>query len=202
MKSAICKLVGVSRYSQGKHYSKQEVPEENGESYDNYERRTWRNRIHVTRDGYMYIPGNQIAEAVKIGAQYLSLKVKGKGNSTWTKNFRSGIMIIDGIKLPILAKDVPGEELFVPSNGQKGGGTRVPKIFPYVDEWVGIITAHIFDDSIIEEVFTEVLRCAGQLIGLGRYRPGVGGHYGRFGVESIEWRNEQQTMAAIGGVAS
>ena len=52
----------------------------------------------------------------------------------------------DGIVLPMLAADVPGEELFVPSNGVHGAGSRVPKVFPRIDSWEGEIMVYIFDD--------------------------------------------------------
>ena len=201
MKSAIVKLVGLSTYSQGKHYSENEVPKEKGESHDAYERRTWRNRMHVDKTGHVEIPGSQISNAIKDAAKYLALKVKGKGQATWTKNFRAGIMVPEGIQLPMFAETVPGEELFVPSNGVHGAGSRVPKVFPRIDAWEGEISVYIFDDSITEEVFTEVLKCAGQLVGIGRYRPANGGFYGRFRVESIAWMTEEQTMAAMGGAA-
>jgi hypothetical protein len=201
MKSAIVHLAGVSTYSQSKHYSEAEVPKEKGENADAYERRTWRYRMHVTNDGHVQIPGTQIGNAIKDAAQYLSLKVKGKGQATWTKNFRAGIMVPDGIVLPVLAKDVPGEELFVPANGKKGGGSRVPKVFPRIDDWGGEVIVYIFDDTITEEVFAEVLATAGKLVGIGRFRPANGGFYGRFHVESIQWLSEELTKQAMGKAA-
>jgi hypothetical protein len=43
------------------------------------------------------------------------------------------------------------------------------------------------DDTITEEVFKSHLQQAGQLIGIGRWRPRNNGMYGRFVVNSMTW---------------
>jgi hypothetical protein len=195
MKSAIVHLRGVSAYSQSKHY---EVPKLEKELSAAYEERTWRNRMHVTRDGFVEIPGPAFANCIKDAAKFLSIQIQGKGKATYTKHFEAGVMINDGIVLPIKAEDVDADRLFVPSDGQPGGGKRVIKFFPRIDSWEGEITVMIFDDIITPEVFRQVLVAAGQIIGIGRFRPRNRGHYGRFVVESIVWKDEAETLAALG----
>lgn len=46
----------------------------------------------------------------------------------------------------------------------------------------------ILDEIITEEVFREHLADAGSFIGIGRFRPRNNGFYGRFLVESVDWK--------------
>lgn len=195
MKSAKVTIEGVSPYSQSKHY---ETPKLNKELHADYEERTWRGRMHVTKSGHVEIPGTSLANAIKDAARYLSISVPGKGKSTYTKHFDAGIMVPVGIVLPVLAKDVEADRLFVPSDGKPGGGKRVIKFFPRIDEWGGTFTALVLDDIITPEVFKQVVVAAGQIIGLGRFRPRNRGFYGRFTVRQIEWLDDAATLAAMG----
>lgn len=184
MRTAICKIKSVSPYSQSKHHNTEKKDKEN---HDDYEKRTWRERCNTTDDGYLFIPPMAFSNCVKQAAKYLSISIPGEGKSKYTKHFESGVLVVEGVQLPIKKEDVKGEWLFVPSDGRRGGTTRVSKCFPYVPEWEGSIKFLIFDNKITKEVFARVLREAGMLIGIGRYRPSNWGYYGRFKVEDIKW---------------
>lgn len=199
MKSAIAELVGESPYSQSKHYDKIDVPELKGELHDAYEQRTWRNRMHITSDGYVEIPGPQFANAIKEAAKRMSIKIKGRGHATYTKPFEAGVMVTSGIKLPIKAADVKYDKMFVPADGKPGGPRRVNRYFPRIDEWTGFVTYYIFDDIITQDIFLKTLAMSGQLVGLGRFRPMNRGYYGRFSVKSLQWHEEEDTLQAISG---
>lgn len=80
-----------------------------------------------------------------------------------------------------------GDWVFVPSDGTAGSGRRVWKCYPMISQWTGEIDFYIADDTITEEVFTNVLRQAGQLIGVGRFRVRNRGNYGRFNVDEVIW---------------
>lgn len=199
MKIAIAHLVGCSPYSQSRHYDKEEVPRRRGELDDEYEKRTWRNRLHVTQDGRVEIPGSSFANAVKEAAKRLSIRMKGRGTATYTKSFEAGVMVIDSVILPNQASDVPSDRLFVPADGRPGGGRRVTKFFPRIDQWEGKVKFFVFDDVISEEVFRTVLSAAGQVVGIGRFRPQNRGFYGRFTVQSLAW--DDQSDAILAGAA-
>jgi hypothetical protein len=126
---------------------------------------------------------NCIAEIAK----YLSVQIQGKGKSTYTKHFEAGVMVLDGLKLPVKKDEVPGEWLFVPSDGKRGSGKRVDRCFPVVHEWKGDVQFHILDDVITPDVFEQHLKDAGNFIGIGRFRPRNNGYYGRFKVNKIKW---------------
>lgn len=134
MKMAIAHLESTSPYSQSRHYA-DDVPKLTKELPNAYEERTWRNRMHVDKEGHVQIPGPAFANCLKTAAKRLKLQVPGKGRVEFTKYFEAGVMCTDGITLDLKADDVPCDKLFVPSDGRPGGGKRVTKYFPRIDEW-------------------------------------------------------------------
>lgn len=199
MKIALVKLESNSPYSQSKHYDKEDVPKLEKELDDAYERRTWANRMHVTDDGRVFIPGMSFANSLKESAKRLSIKVKGQRNKTYTKSFEAGVMVPGDMVLSTLAKDVKPEKLFVPSDGQPGGGKRVKKYFPLITSWSGEIAFHVFDDLITDDIFITVLENAGLLVGIGRFRPQNRGYYGRFVIKDVQWLQGKEAIAAASG---
>lgn len=185
MKTALCKLMSNGPYSQGRHYKVEKLPKELDGAY---EERTWRERCHTNQDGYIIIPPMVFANSLKEAAKYLSLPIPGEARKTFTKHFEAGVMVNEPITLPIKQEDVEPEWLFVPSNGQRGGGTRVEKCFPLIREWKGSVLFYILDDIIVKDAFEQVLRASGNLIGIGRFRPRNLGWYGRFKVLEIDWK--------------
>jgi hypothetical protein len=190
MHTAICRLESAtgSPYSQSRNIDAEEHPKNEKELADAYEKRTAKYRVHATGDGFVEIPQTAISNAIKEGAKRLSLPIKGKRMQTYTKNFQAGVMVLQPIVLPIRADAVPLERLFLSSDGRPGGGgKRVWRYYPRIDQWSADIHFGIFDDIITEEVFGKVLASAGQLVGIGRFRPENRGFYGRFTVKSIRW---------------
>lgn len=185
MKTAIVKLQGVSPYSQSKHYQTDKLPKELAKDY---EARTWRDRMHSTDDGLVFIPPMSFKNCLSEAAKFLSIQIPGKGKSTYTKHFEAGVLVVDALVLDVKKDDVPGEWLFVPADGVRGSGKRVEKCFPVIHQWGGEVTFHVLDETVTEEVFKSVLEQAGAFIGIGRFRPRNNGFYGRFRVESIKWQ--------------
>ena len=184
MKTAECKLKSVSPYSQSRHYVVDKLPKEIAKDY---EARTWRERLHVNESGNVYIPAISFKSCLEEAAKFLGRQIPGKGKSTYTKHFEAGVMVFDNLVLDIKKDDVPGEWLFVPSDGIRGSGKRVDKCFPIIHEWSGTVKFTVFDETITEDVFTDTLTEAGKFIGLGRWRPRNRGMYGRFQVMGVKW---------------
>jgi hypothetical protein len=184
MKTVTVHLESTSCYSQSRHY---EDPKLEKELPKDYEIRTWRERMHVTESGNVFIPPMCFKNCLADAAKYLSTKIPGKQNATYTKHFRSGVLVTDGLILPDLKDQVPGEWLFVPSDGKPGGGKRVSKCFPLIRKWEGNVVFYIMDETITKEPFADALQAAGNFIGIGRFRPARGGYYGRFKATRIEW---------------
>ena len=182
IRNIIAELKSISPYSQSKFY---QVPKFDKERPDDYEKRTWRERLHVNKDGFVIIPPMAFKNALSEAARYLSIQIPGKGKSTYTKHFEAGVMVVEPLILPIKKEDVQGEWLHVPSDGRRGGSTRVLKCFPLIQEWRGDVVFHVLDKTITIDVFKNHLEQAGQFIGLGRFRPRNNGYYGRFEVVNL-----------------
>jgi hypothetical protein len=184
MKTAVCELESISPYGQGKFYEVEKLPKERP---DEYEARTWRERCHTNADGYIFIPPMAFKNCLSSVGKYLGIQIPGKGKATFTKHIEAGVLVVEGLTLPIKKDDVPGEWLFVPSDGKRGGGKRVKKCFPVVPSWQGEVTFLIVDETVTEDVFRQHLEEAGKFIGIGRFRPQSNGFYGRFKVNEILW---------------
>ena len=181
MKTVYATIEGVSPYSQSKAI---QSVKNTGEGHDDFELRTWKERLHVNDAGNVFIPPMAIKNMLSDCARFLSETVSGKGKSTWTKHFEAGIMVIQPADIGVKADSVIGERLFVPSDGKKGGGTRVWKTFPLIKAWKAELEIILLDPMLIDkpQKVEEYLGHAGKFIGLGRFRPRNGGFYGRFKV--------------------
>lgn len=186
MKTYQIKITGKTPYSQSRHYSEDDVPKLEKESHDAYEKRTWRNRLHVDMKGIVQIPPQAIKNCLAEAAKFLSIQIVGKGKSTYTKHFEAGIMVLDPVSLGVHIDKVRGESLFVPADGRRGGPRRVTKTFPFIEPgWTGSTTIYVVDETITEPVLRKHLVEAGNLIGIGRFRPRNNGSYGRFALDSM-----------------
>lgn len=186
MKLAIAHLESVSPMMFGRKYDR-DVPKLDKELHDAYDQRTWRNRLHISKDGFATIPPLMIKNATCNGAKRCNIKIPGQRNATFTKNFLSGILVLDPIVLPYHVDKIRGLVLSVPSDGTKGGTRRVERTFPIIDEWEGEAIFHILDEIITEDVFRYVLEQTGAFVGFGAMRVQNGGIAGRFKVNKLEW---------------
>jgi hypothetical protein len=176
-----------SPLSFSKHYSPIDVPFLETESHGDYDRRTWRERSHYTGEqsvenlhGEVFIPPMMIKNAISNAAKYLSVRIPGKGQSTYTKHFEAGLMVTDSIMLGIKKSELKSETLYLPADGQRGGTKRVDRTFPRIESWKGTVTLLVYDETVTGDVLREHLIEAGKFIGLGRFRPRNNGYYGRF----------------------
>lgn len=185
MLKVTCELVGCSPIS---FSAPVQSTRNTGEGHDAFEVRTWREKMHTTDKGEVFIPNSAIKNCLSEVAKYLSESVPGKGKSTYTKHFEAGILVTDPLLLGVKASDVKSCRYFVPADGKRGGGKRVWKHFPEIPSWRTTATIYVLDPVLIDkpEKIEEYLRHAGQFIGLGRFRPRNNGYYGRFGVENFK----------------
>jgi hypothetical protein len=186
MKTAIVTLESVdgSPYSQSRNHN---IPREKRETADDHEKRTWRERLHVTDDGHVKIPPMAFKNCIAEVAKYKSVQIPGKGKTTYTKHFEAGVMVSEPLILPDKAEEVEGEWLYLNADGRRGGGKRVWKCYPCIRSWKGDVTFYIFDDTVTKDVFIDHLEDAGRFIGIGRFRPRNNGYYGRFVIKKVKW---------------
>ena len=209
MKNYVVNIFGRTPYSQSKPHRDEKLERETAEDY---EARTWRSRLHVNSAGQIYIPAMAFKNCLAEAAKYLSMKVPGKGQATYTKSFEAGIQVIESPVIygkdgePLLAKncvsgdktkDEPedkatrpqifGNWIFTPSDGVPGGGKRVYRCYPVIDDpWSCQVVITVADELITEDVLQMHLVTAGALIGIGRFRIRNRGTYGRFVPEIVE----------------
>ena len=105
MYQVITKLKSATPYSQSRHYLTDKKPKE---SAKDYEERTWRDRMHVNDDGYVFIPPMSFKNCLDECAKYLSKQIPGKGKSTYTKHVEAGVLVMDPLVLPIKARRASG----------------------------------------------------------------------------------------------
>ena len=189
-------LVGISPMSQSRAHDEEKIDDK--ESPEAYDRRTWRSKAHfdpVTRE--VYIPPMALKLAIAEAARRLAIKIPGKRNATYSKNILSGVLVTSEIRLGIKVDDLQEEVVYANADGVRGSGKRVLRRFPMIPTgWQGTAEITVIDSEIPEEVVERCLVEAGNLIGLGRFRPQNGGFLGRFAVKSISWHRPSQHMRA------
>lgn len=190
MRKATLHVTGLALYSQSRCHGTEKL---NKESPADYEARTWREKAHYHDDGNMVIPALAFKNAIAEAAKYLSIQIPGKGKSTYTKHFEAGITVLDDALITIGGKTITretivGDTLHVPSDGKRGGGSRVFRTFPTLPKgWEATIEFIIMDDVITQEIFQHHITQAGQLIGVGSFRVRNNGVRGRFKSTITEW---------------
>lgn len=186
---AHCNIESVSPYSQSRYH---DLPYLEQESHDQYRDRTWREHLHYDeKTKEVHVPPMALKNCITLAAGRLGMKIKGKGMKTFSQYFKSGILVTSPMLLGLFRDDVPGEKLFLPSDGKAGSGSRVMKMYPRIEAWKGVAEFLVIDNIISDEVFERHLIEAGKYIGLGRFRPERNGYYGRFKVNSIKWEESE-----------
>lgn len=188
MKTATVTLKSISPYSQARYHN---TPMLDKEGKDDYDKRTWRERLNVDSKGQVVIPPMAFKNCLSEAAKFLSITIKGKGKATYTKHFEAGVLVTDPVPLGIDKSTVGFEDLYVPADGVRGSGKRVMKRFPIIPAWTGEVAFYVIDDTVTKDVFEHHLKEAGKFIGIGRFRPRNNGYYGRFSIEGkIRWTEE------------
>jgi hypothetical protein len=190
------KIQFVAPYCQSRFHAEPKLAKELS---DDYEKRTWKKRLHVDDGGNIIIPGMAFSNCIKEAAKFLGLQIPGKGKMTWTKQFEAGISVVEDISTGFAVDDAIEKRMFVPSTGIRGDGKRVMKSYPILlpgpKPFVIDVPFVLTNDMITPEVFTQHLVQAGQLIGLGSFRVRNNGIFGRFKVLEVNWQEQSNTFA-------
>lgn len=184
MKIATATLRSVSAYSQSRAHR---APKLDRETADAHEERTWREKCHYRQDGTLYIPPMAFKMGLDSAAKMLGIQIPGRGKSTYTKFFESGVLVLEGPDLDIKKDEVAHDLIHANADGVRGSGKRVWRFFPRIDEWRADVDFHVLADEVTKDIFETVLEQSGKFIGVGRFRPQRGGFYGRYEVEKVSW---------------
>ena len=182
MKTCTATLVALSPYSSSRAHETEKV---NGETADAYEQRTWANKAHVD-NGKVFIPPMGFKMGLDRAAKMLGLQIPGKGKSTYTKFFESGVLCTEPVFIGDVS-EIKCERVYANADGIRGSGKRVWRLFPRFDGWRADVTFHVLAPEITKEVFEKHLTQAGAFVGIGRFRPEKGGFFGRYKVEKTVW---------------
>jgi len=186
-------IVSLSPMSQSRQHT---VPKLEGERLDDYDARTWRDKLNLNYAGtHVVIPAHGFQQAVAAAAKYSKRQIPGQGKATWTAKFTAGLMLLADPEI-----DTPLDKVFqvaisANADGVRGSGKRVVRRFPMIPMgWTSTFEIHILDPIITQPVMAEMLEIAGMFIGLGRFRPEKGGTNGRFRVQELTWDDNRKTV--------
>ncbi len=185
--TATLTLVGIAPMN---HSHSHDVPKLAGESPDDYDIRTWRSKLNLNYDRTrIVIPGHGFRQCVTAGAKHSKQRIPGKGTSTWTARFMSGLMLTENPVIDTVPiADIKETKILANADGVRGSGKRVTRRFPTIPMgWRATFDVIVIDDMITQAVFREMVELAGMFVGLGQFRPENGGDNGRFKVEDMLW---------------
>lgn len=177
-------LVSVSPYSQSRQHSE---PRKDKETWEDYEKRTWREKCTTNDEGEIVIPAMAFKQALDAVAKRLGDQIPGKGKSTYTKHFVGGVICESDVPLGVRKEDVPSITINANADGVRGSGKRVQRTFPQVAKWSGVARFIILDDTVTKPVFERFFTESGRFIGIGRFRPEKGGLNGRYRATDFKW---------------
>lgn len=182
MRVCTVKITGLAPYSASRSH---ETPKLDKERPDQYEDRTWPNKAHI-EDGKVFIPPMAFKMGVDRAAKVSGLQIPGKGKSTYTKFFESGVVVMDPVFIADEA-DMECERIHANADGVRGSGKRVWRKFPKFTNWSGEVKFYIFANEIPNDVFEQMVNYSGMAVGVGRFRPEKGGFFGRYSCDSFTW---------------
>ena len=176
-----------------------ETPKNKGELPQDYDRRTYLERLHVL-DGNVIIPRAGMHQCLAAAAKYSKRQIPGQGKATWTAKFQSGLTVEGPLRLmrdgkPITPAGTNYLDIYANADGVRGSGKRVMRRFPQIPiGWTTSFDIIVLDPIIMEDVLAEFIGIAGMFVGLGQYRPCNGGDNGRFSLSSLVWKaHHEQT---------
>lgn len=184
MKICTATLESLSAYCQSRMHNTAKIDKEKP---DDYEHRTWRERTHADADGNLFIPPMAFKFAIEKAGSMLRMRIPGKDRSEYGKHFKCGIIVPEGLLLPVKKDAVEGLWLKMNATGKRGSGSCVQRCMPCIRKWSGDVQFYVIDNVIDKDVFETHLKEAGMLVGIGQHRPENGGFCGRFKVNNLTW---------------
>lgn len=197
MRSSIA-TVTIRGFSPMTYSRPHQEPKLDGEQPDAYDKRTWKSKAHVNKDGFVVIPSVAMRRALSATAKYLKEKIPGQKNATWTAKFESGISIVEDIVTDVREGDLIPHDVYVNADGIRGSGRRVWRRFPQVNPgWTATFDIVIVDPIITKDILAKMIEAAGIFNGIGQYRPQNGGENGRFTVVDIKFEDNREFKPVV-----
>lgn len=130
------------------------------------------------KDGKLYQPADHIERSMAIaGANFRIPGKRGKSYST-----------LIGATVDVVPDAIPHkiQKYVIDSRPVVVQRARVVRYRPRLDEWELSFTLRLHDDQFPVSVMNEILTYAGLYVGIGDYRPGKKGKYGKFMVTQFK----------------
>ena len=187
MKTCLMHIRGITPYSASKHLDDEEHPKREKETHAEYDIRLWREHATFNDDNIACIPGMGLKMAIDEACKRLAIRVDERGRTLWTKFFLAGQICDYDVPLGVHKDDLESITIWANADGRRGGSKRVKRRYPYLRQWSGVARMSLLDLAIPIPIFERVAHEAGKLVGVGRFRPEVGGMNGRFAIDKFEW---------------
>ena len=182
-------MIGISDLMFGTHVTEQK---KTSETHVQFEQRTWKQKVLVTPEGQVFINPFALTNGLEVAGKFLGKKIPSARGATYTDRIRKGTQTVGKLLLTnakgksLSIDDIEPVPLFVPSDGKRGSGKRVDRIFPTVHDWRVIGAAmYVYDGKIDDETTHEHLVAMGKFVGFGSMRVENGGVNGRFLIENF-----------------
>ena len=183
-------IQGIAPYAQSRRLREKL----SDETWDEYEEKLWRERVHANEDGHVYAPGAAFKKCLAAGASHRGEKIKGRGNLTYKKSFEGGVIVEGDVPLyddkgqPITKERMVARVIDADANPtSRGKGARVRRIIPHTPtaQWTGTVGMLVLDPQINEKVLRQHAETAGLVVGIGQWRGECNGSNGRFRVKRV-----------------
>lgn len=182
MYRATVKITGQAPLAQSR---KHDTPKLDGESHEELDIRTWREKCNYDEHGTVFVPAMAFKQAMDKAAQRLAIQDPDNKRALMTKYFVSDVICEQNLSIGIHKDAMPSIRINANSDGRRGSGSRVPRILPQTPTWDGTTSFLVMDEKVKPEMFERVLITAGRSVGVGQFRPENGGLNGRFNVEVL-----------------
>ena len=128
--------------------------------------------LYRDEKGIIYQPASHIEGALKQASK--TLKVPGKRGATYSKLVGSALSVVpDAIPHKIQDWHTDARPVVIQR-------ARIIRYRPVFDKWELAFEILIADDQLPAEVVKQAIDHAGQYVGIGDFRPGKGGKFGKF----------------------
>lgn len=184
MYRAIVSINGLAPLSQSKQHDAEFL---DGESNDEFDKRTWREKCNADADGIVFVPAMAFKQAIDTAAKRLAIADPDNKRANLTKYFVSDVICEDNLSIGVHKDAMTSIRISANVDGVRGSGKRVPRTLPQIQEWKGKTSFLIMEEKIKPEIFQKVLAAAGRSIGVGQFRPEKGGLNGRFEISNIKF---------------
>jgi hypothetical protein len=183
MYRAVVTIQGAAPLAQSKQHDAEWL---DGESNEDYDKRTWREKCNADVEGNVYVPAMAFKQAMDTAAKRLAIPDPDNKRANLTKYFVSDVICEANLPIGIKKDEIQFVRISANVDGVRGSGKRVPRTLPQTQEWGGKTSFLVMEEKIKPEIFEKVLKTSGQSIGVGQFRAEKGGLNGRFEVTSIK----------------